>query len=398
MKKFRLLGLLVALMLAFTASTPSGDNKESTGEKKEGTESTETSTSSDGDTIKIGGLAPLTGDVAIYGVTTSNGVKLAIKEINEAGGILGKQVEYVVYDEKGDPTEAVTAYNRLIDEGIVALIGDVTSKPTLAVAEVAKNDGIPMITPTGTQKNITEGKDNVFRTCFIDPFQGVILAKFAKNDLNAKTVAVISNTSDDYSQGVKDAFVEEAKNLGLEVVADESYGESDADYKSQLTKMVALNPDVLVIPDYYKVVALVSAQAREVGLESTLIGPDGWDGVIKTLDASNLDAVENSYFTNHFSVQDTHDKVKNFVTAYNGEYGEDPSAFAALGYDTAYILKEAMEKAGSTEKADVVAAIKGIEFEGVTGKLRYDDENNPIKAVTIMKISDGEYTFNSTVE
>ncbi|MDO5718641.1 MAG: ABC transporter substrate-binding protein [Tissierellia bacterium] len=395
MKRFKIMWLAIALMLMLSACSSGDTGKEEA--KNETTESSAESTGS-GDKIKVGGLGPLTGDVAIYGVTATNGVKLAFEEINANGGILGKEVEFVLYDEKGDPTEAVTAYNRLVDEGIDALIGSITSKPTLAVAEVAKNDGIPMITPTGTQKNITEGKDNVFRTCFIDPFQGVILAKFAKNDLNAKTVAVISNTSDDYSIGVKDAFIKEAEAQGLEVVADEGYGASDSDFKSQLTKMVGLKPDVLVIPDYYKVVALITSQAREVGLESTFIGPDGWDGVLSTLDASNIDVVDDSYFTNHFSVKDEADNVKKFVESYKEEFGEEPSAFAALGYDTAYILKEAMEKAGSTDKAAVVDAIKNIEFNGVTGKLRFDEENNPIKAVTIMKTLDGEYLFNSVVE
>lgn len=392
MKKFRVLWLIVAAMLLITACGGGGEKTTAPDDKK-----TEDAGKS-GDTIKIGGLAPLTGDVAIYGVTATNGVKLAFEEINANGGILGKQVEYVVYDEKGDPTEAVTAYNRLVDEGIVALIGDVTSKPTLAVAEVAKNDGIPMITPTGTQKNITEGKENVFRTCYIDPFQGVILAKLAQKDLNAKTVAIISNTSDDYSQGVKNTFVEEAKKLGLEVVADEFYTVDDTDFKSQLTKMVALKPDVLVISDYYKYVALISAQAKEVGLESKLIGPDGWDGVLETLDKSNMDAVQDALFTNHFSVKDTAEKVKNFVDAYKAKYNENPSAFAALGYDTAYVLKQAMESAGSVDKKAVVDAIKAIEFEGVTGKFKYDEENNPIKAVTVMKIDNGEYVFYSVEE
>lgn len=392
MKKFRVLWLIVAAMLLITACGGGGDQSTAPDDKK-----TEEAGKS-GDTIKIGGLAPLTGDVAIYGVTATNGVKLAFEEINANGGILGKQVEYVVYDEKGDSTEAVTAYNRLIDQGIVALIGDITSKPTLAVAEVAKNDGIPMITPTGTQKSITEGKENVFRTCYIDPFQGVILAKLAKEDLSAKTVAVISNSSDDYSQGVKNTFIEKAKELGLEVVADEFYNEGDTDFKSQLTKIVSLKPDVLVISDYYKYVALISAQAKEVGLESKLIGPDGWDGVLETLDASNTDAVQGALFTNHFSVKDTAEKVKKFVDAYKAKYNEDPSSFAALGYDTVYVLKQAMEKAGSTDKKAVVDAIKAIEFEGVTGKFKYDQDNNPIKAVTVMKIDNGEYVFYSVEE
>ena len=249
--------------------------------------------------MKLGGIGPLTGPLAIYGVTSTNGSKLAFEEINKNGGILGKQVEYIVLDEKGDSTEAVTAYNKLVDEGVVALIGDITSKPSLAVAEVAAQDNLPMITPTGTQFNITEAGPNVFRVCFTDPYQGVVLANFAKNNLNAETAAVVVNNSSDYSDGVAKAFVEQAEKLGLKVVAKEGYSDGDKDFRAQLTKILPTNPDVLVVPDYYEQVALITTQAREVGIKATFVGPDGWDGVAKTLDASAYGAVENSYFTHY---------------------------------------------------------------------------------------------------
>lgn len=350
------------------------------------------------DVMKVGGLGPLTGPLAIYGVSSTNGSKLAMEEINKNGGILGKQVEYLVLDEKGDSTEAVTAYNRLVDEGVVALIGDITSKPSLAVAEVAAQDNLPMITPTGTQFNITEAGSNVFRVCFTDPYQGVILANFAKNNLNAKTVAVVVNNSSDYSDGVAKAFMEQAEKLGLKVVAKEGYSDGDKDFRAQLTKILPTNPDVLVVPDYYEQVALITVQAREVGLKSTFIGPDGWDGVSKTLDSSAYGAVENAYFTNHYSLQDTSPKVQNFLKAYREAYNEDPSAFSALSYDAAYMLKAAMEKAGSTDKQAVVDALKTLEYDGVTGHLTFDEKNNPVKAVTVLKIVNGEYTFDSVVE
>lgn len=354
--------------------------------------------SSKSDVLKVGGIGPLTGPLAIYGVSSTNGSKLAMEEINKNGGILGKQVEYLVLDEKGDSTEAVTAYNRLVDEGVVALIGDITSKPSLAVAEVAAQDNLPMITPTGTQFNITEAGPNVFRVCFTDPYQGVVLANFAKNNLNAKTVAVVVNNSNDYSDGVAKAFVEQAEKLGLKVVAKEGYSDGDKDFRAQLTKILPTNPDVLVVPDYYEQVALITVQAREVGLKSTFIGPDGWDGVAKTLDSSAYGAVENSYFTNHYSLQDTSPKVQNFLKAYREAYNEDPSAFSALSYDASYMLKAAMEKAGSTDKQAVVDALKTLDYDGVTGHLTFDEKNNPVKAVTVLKIVNGEYTFDSVVE
>ena len=348
--------------------------------------------------MKLGGIGPLTGPLAIYGVTSTNGSKLAFEEINKNGGILGKQVEYIVLDEKGDSTEAVTAYNKLVDEGVVALIGDITSKPSLAVAEVAAQDNLPMITPTGTQFNITEAGPNVFRVCFTDPYQGVVLANFAKNNLNAETAAVVVNNSSDYSDGVAKAFVEQAEKLGLKVVAKEGYSDGDKDFRAQLTKILPTNPDVLVVPDYYEQVALITTQAREVGIKATFVGPDGWDGVAKTLDASAYGAVENSYFTNHYSLQDQSPKVQNFLKAYKEAYNEEPSAFSALSYDAAYMMKAAIEKAGTTDKQAVVDALKNLDYDGVTGHLTFDENNNPVKAVTVLKIVNGEYTFDSVVE
>lgn len=355
-------------------------------------------TAKETDVVKLGATAPLTGPVAIYGITATNGSKLAMDEINKNGGVLGKQVEFIVLDSKGDPTEAITAYNRLVDEGIVGFIGDAPSKPTLAIAEVAAQDNMPMITPTGTQFNITEAGPNVFRTCFTDPYQGVVLANFAKNNLKAETAAIVVNNSSDYSDGVAKAFVEQAEKLGLKVVAKEGYSDGDKDFRAQLTKILPTNPDVLVIPDYYEQVALITTQAREVGLKSAFIGPDGWDGVAKTLDPSAYSAVENSYFTNHFSLQEQSEKVQNFVKAYREVYNEDPSSFAALSYDAAYMMKAAIEKAGTTDKQAVVEALKNLDYNGVTGHLTFDEKNNPVKAVTVLKIVNGEYTFDSVVE
>lgn len=348
--------------------------------------------------IKVGGLGPLTGPLAIYGVTATNGTKMAFEEINAAGGVLGKKIEFVLFDEKGDSTEAVTAYNRLVDEEVVALIGDVTSKPSLAVAEIAAQDKLPMITPTGTQFNITEAGPNVFRVCFTDPYQGVVLANFAQQKLNAKTAAVMVNNSSDYSDGIAKSFIEQAEKLGITVVAKEGYAEGDKDFKAQLTKIAPTNPDVLVVPEYYEQAALIATQAREVGITATFIGPDGWDGVAKALDKSAYSAIENSYFTNHYSVEDTSEKVQNFIKAYKAKYNEEPSAFSALSYDAAYIVKESIEKAGTTDKEAVTKAMKEINYDGVTGQLTFDEKNNPVKAVTIIRIENGNYRFDSVIQ
>ena len=350
------------------------------------------------ETIKIGGMAPLTGALAIYGVTTTNGAELAVKEINENGGILGKKIEYIMLDTKGDSTEAVMAYNKLVDEKVAGIIGEITSKPTLAVAEVAVQDNMPLITPTGTQVDITEAGPNVFRVCFTNPYQGKVLAITSKERLGADTVAVMLNNSSDYSDGITKAFIEESEKLGMKVMGVEGYSDRDKDFRPQLTKLAAMNPDVVLIPEYYEQAALIATQAREVGVKSIFVGSDGWDGIAKTLDKSSYSAIENSYFTNHFSMEDQSEKIQNFLKDYRETYKEDPSAFSALGYDAIYMMKSAIEKAGTTDKQKVVDALKGIEYNGITGYLTFDDHNNPVKAVTVLKIENGKYIFDSKVK
>ena len=350
------------------------------------------------ETIKIGGMAPLTGALAIYGVTTTNGAELAVKEINANGGVLGKKIEYVMLDTKGDSTEAVMAYNKLVDEKVAGIIGEVTSKPTLAVAEVAVQDNMPLITPTGTQVDITEVGPNIFRVCFTNPYQGKVLAITSKERLGANTVAVMLNNSSDYSDGIAKAFIEESEKLGMKVMGVEGYSDGDKDFRPQLTKLAAMNPDVILIPEYYEQAALITTQAREVGVKSIFVGSDGWDGIAKTLDQSAYAAIENSYFTNHFSMEDQSEKIQDFLKDYREAYKEDPSAFSALGYDAVYMMKSAIEKAGSTDKQKIVDALKGIEYDGVTGYLTFDDHNNPIKAVTVLKIENGKYVFDSKVK
>ena len=349
-------------------------------------------------TIKVGGMGPLTGSTAMYGITVDKGAKLAFEEINANGGVLGKKFEYISLDEKADPIEAVNAYNKLTDEGVVAILGSVTSKPTLAVAELAAQDGIPMITPTGTQINITDAGPNIFRVCFTDPYQGSTLAKFSKDKLGAKTAAIMVNTSSDYSDGIANAFIKQAEKEGIKVVAKEGYSDGDKDFKAQLTKINSENPDILVVPEYYELSALIATQAREIGMKSTFVGPDGWDGIIGALDSSSYSVVDNSYFTNHYSTEDNNEKVQSFLKKYREKYNEEPTAFSALAYDTVYVLKNAIDKAGTTDKTELTKAIKASDMDGVTGHLTFDENNNPIKAVTIIKVQDGKYIFDSVVE
>ena len=350
-----------------------------------------------GDTIKIGAIGPLTGDLSVYGVATMNGIRMAVEEINANGGVLGKQIQLLEQDEKGDTVEAVNAYNKLKSDGIIAFIGDVTSKPSMAVAEIASGDGMPMITATGTALPITTYGPNIFRTCFTDPFQGTIMAKFAAENLAAKNVAIIYNTSDDYSTGLTAAFEEMAASKGVNIVSKQGYGADDKDFKTQLTTIVASNPDALFVPDYYAKVALIASQAREAGFTGPMLGADGWDGVLTTLDAANASAVDGCFISNHYSAMDTDEKVAGFVKAYTDKYGETPNAFAALGYDTAYMLVQAITTANSTDSKAIVDALKNIEFDGVTGHITFDENNNPIKDATILKLQDGAANFETKV-
>lgn len=382
-----LAGVMGASMLAGCG----GEKKEDTAAKDETSDS---GTAEAGETIKIGAIGPLTGAVSQYGIATINGVKMYIDEVNAAGGIDGKQIELLIEDEKGAEDEAVNVYEKLASDGMVALIGDVTSKPSIAVAGRAAQSGMPMISPTGTAYEITQAGDNVFRACFLDPFQSEMLATFASQDLSAKTAAILFNVSDDYSVGLKDAFVAKAAELGLEIVAEESYNQDDVDFKAQLTKIAATNPDVLLLPDYYSKAVLIAAQIKEVGLDAIMLGPDGWDGVLKATDTPEV--LEGAYFCNHYAPTD--EKIQPFIKNYQEAYGDDPNAFATLGYDAAQVMVAAIKAAGSTDSAAIVEALKNSSVEGLTGKITFDEDGNPIKVAHILTIKDGQYEFVKNIE
>ena len=275
------------------------------------------------DTIKIGALAPLTGNVSVY-VMQQARAHLAVDQINEKGGIAGKKIDYIEYDEKGDTEEAINAFNRLVNEdGIVALVGDVTTSPSIAVAQRAAKEGIPMITPTGTGAPITLQGDNIFRICFIDPDQGNMMATYAAKELGVKTAAVITNAADDYSVGLSDAFVERAKEEGLEIVAQETYNSGDVDFKTQLTKISKANPDILYAPDYYGVDILLIQQAKQVGLDVPILGGDGYDGVLNVTAENNPQEADGVMFTNHIVYSDPDEDIQDFYKAYVEKYDED---------------------------------------------------------------------------
>ena len=386
MKK-RFLAMVLAAAMMLTAMVGCGNGNTQDGGNANNAGAT-------GDTIKIGGLAPLTGDVSVYGVAVDNGVKMAVEEINADGGVLGKQIEYIVYDEKGDATEAVNAYNKLVQsDNVVAVAGDVTSKPTLAVAQQAAKDKIPLITASGTAENITQAGENIFRACFIDPFQGELMASYASKKLEKKTAAIIYNISDDYSKGLYEAFEAAAGDLGIEVVQVEGYGKGTVDFKAQLTNIKSKNPDVIFLPVYYQDVALIAVQAKELGIEAQFLGADGWDGVIGQVDESNMDAVNGAYFCSQYSAQSDDPNLQAFLSKYKETYGMDASQFAVLGYDAMKMLAQAISEAGSTDSAAITSAMAAIDFTGLTGHMTFDENRNPVKSAAITQIDNGEYKF-----
>ena len=348
-----------------------------------------------GDEIVIGGLAPLTGSVAQYGVAVDNAVKLAVDDINAKGGILGKTIKYISYDEKGDPTEATNAYTRLVDQDkIVALIGDVTSAPCEAVAQQAARDKLPMITPSGTSEAITTYGENVFRACFIDPYQGQLMASYASKKLNAKTAAILFDNGDPYSSGIADAFEAAAKALGMTITNKEGYASKSTDFKTQLTKIKGKNPDVLLIPVYYGDVALIVDQIQQQGITSKLLGADGWDGVASEVAKKSDDIkklLNNAYFCSQYSASSTDPDLQAFLTKYKEKNGKEANMFAVLGYDSMQIMAAAIDKAGSTDSDKIIEALKATEYKGLTGTTKFDDQRNPVREAVITSFDNGAY-------
>lgn len=384
MKFTKVLALLLVAVMAVSMLAACGTN-----EKKD-----------DNATIKIGLLAPLTGTVAQYGIAVRNGAMLYIDKVNSDGGINGKKIEVVEYDEKGDETEAVNAYNRLVEDGVTAVIGDVTTAPTIAVAMESVEDNMPIITASATAPAVTSYGNNVFRSCFIDPFQGEKMAQYAKDVLGVKTAAIIYLTGNDYSKGLADAFVEKAGDVGIEIVATEGYAEGDKDFKAQLTNIASKNPDVLFCPNYYEDDGLIVTQAKEVGLTTQFLGGDGWDGVVKYADAAVL---EGAIYCSGYAPGSTDETIK-FAEDYKDAYGEDvPNMFAVTAYDAAILLVNAIktveEKGGMTAGSDeykqaVIDAMENTDLDGVTGHYTFDEKNNPIKSAAIIKIVNGEGVFD----
>lgn len=357
-----------------------------------------TNSSSNENVIKIGSIGPLSGSASTYGISVKEGAQLLEKEVNNAGGIDGKQVQFIFEDDQATADSAMQAFNKLVhDEKVSAILGPVTSGSTLAVAPNATSSKIPLITPTSTEPTITSvGGEYVFRGCFIDSFQGESLAKYAKDTLGKKTAAILYNSSSDYSKGIADSFKKTFEANGGEVGEFLTYSsEKDTDFNAQLTKIKNSNPDVLLLPDYYNVVGLIAKQARGMGIESQLLGGDGWES--EDLAKIGGDAVTGAIYMNHYYSGDTDENVKSFVENYKNEYNKEPDCFAALGYDSAKILVEAIKTAGSTDADAIKSALANTQLDSVTGNIKFNDERTAIKSAVLIKVDKVEGTGDSAV-
>lgn len=352
------------------------------------------SNGSEAETIKIGGLAPLTGNNSQYGIAVNNGAKLALEKINAEGGINGKQIEYICLDEKGDPAEALNAYKRLVDnEEVLAILGDVTSGPSVAVAQKAADDNMPMLSPTGTSLDITTQGTSVFRACFTDPQQGERMAQYASEKLGAKTAAILYDSGSDYSRGTAQAFESEAIDLGLEITASEGYQTDASDFNAQLTKIKQNEPDVIMAPCYYNDAAKIIVQAKNLGIGSTFIGSDGWDGTLEQVDASNVSKLNDSYYCSQYDPNSEDAEMKSFSEEYKKQYPDTAlNMFSVLGYDGMYILADAIKNAKSTDSNAIIDSLRETDYNGLSGNTKFNAERNPVRAAYITKFTDGATT------
>jgi len=386
------LSVLVLMVFVLGIAVGCGGGAQNAGDEDKGGE------------IKVGLNVELSGGVASYGTNCRDGAMLAIEEINAAGGVLGKQLNPIVRDCKSLADEAMSVSAALVDEGIVAQIGPLVSGNVQGSTPVMMDNGIPLIAPAATAPNVTvdektgETLNSIFRVCFIDPFQGTLMAEFAADNLGAKTAAIYKDASTDYGKGLAEFFKKTFEAKGGTIVAEEGFVKDDRDFKATLTRIRGKNPDFIYVPGYYQEVAPLIKQARELGITVPMGGGDGWDSpdMVSVATAPNLN---NTYFTNHYSSQDKDPKIVAFVEAYKAKYNKEPDAFAALGYDAVQLLAQAIKDANSAEPAAITEALAKIkDFEGITGKMTIDEQHNPVKAGVIIEFKDGNQVMNTRIQ
>jgi len=350
------------------------------------------------DEIPVGEFASLTGKEATFGQSSHEGTQLAVEEINAAGGVLGKKIKLLTEDNGSKPGESANAVNKLIaKDGVAAILGEVASSRSMEAAPICQSNKIPMISPSSTNPKVTETGDFIFRVCFIDPFQGTVMANFARNTLKEQKVAIFTDVKSDYSKGLAKFFKEAFLKGGGQIVAELDYNGGDKDFKGQLTAIKAANPEGVFVPGYYTDAALICIQAKEVGLSVPIYGGDGWES--EKLTEIGKDAVEGTYFSTHYSPDAGSDKARAFVEAYKKRYNaKSPDAMAALGYDSAMILFDAMKRAGGTDGQkvrDALAATK--DFEAVTGRITINAQRDADKAAVILQVKDGKFKYIETI-
>ncbi|WP_443740127.1 ABC transporter substrate-binding protein [Treponema sp.] len=336
------------------------------------------------DTIKIGGIAPLSGGVAVYGTECKNGIDLAVEEINAAGGINGQKIEFICEDDEGDSAKSVNAYKKLVTKDRVkVIIGSLPSGCTMAITNLAQAQKVVQIAPAATAVAITDAGNYVFRACYTDPFQGKIGGKFAYENLGTKKAAILYDIGNDYSVGLTDNFTAEYTSMGGSIVSKESYSTGDKDFNAQLTKIKAANPEVIYLPDYYGTVALIAKQLRAQGINVPIVGADGWDGLTDNAG----DEVLNGYYSNHYSEDSSSAAVQTFVKSFKAKYNKAPNSFAALGYDCVYMLRDAIKASGSTDdSAKIRDALEATNGDYVTGHIVFDANRNPVKSAVMIKL------------
>jgi branched-chain amino acid transport system substrate-binding protein len=350
-------------------------------------------------TIKVGEFASLNGSEAAFGRSSHQGTQLAVDDINTAGGVLGQKLELITEDDQSKDGESATAVKKLISrDKVVAILGEVASTRSLEAAPICQEFKIPQISPSSTNPKVTQVGDYIFRVCFIDPFQGTVMAHFAKNSLNAKKVALLTDVGSTYSVGLADFFKQEFVAGGGQIVAEQKFTKDDKDFRAQLTTVKEAAPDVIFIPGYYGQVTLIALQARELGITVPLCGGDGWEAPELIQGPGAAAALEGCYFSTHFSPEQDAPKIKQFVDAYQKRFGEVPDAMAALGYDSVLALVDSIKRAGSTDSTkirDALATLKDL--DGVTGQTTLDADRNARKPAVIIEIKGGKFVYKETI-
>ena len=347
--------------------------------------------------IVLGSYSSNTGATATFGVFQKRGIDMAIEEINAAGGINGKKIKHINYDNKSDNDETLAVVNRLISQdNVLAIIGEATSGKSKIGGQVAQQNKVVMLTSSATNPEVTKIGNYIFRACFIDPFQGYVMAKFMTENLKMKKAAILRDVKSDYSMGLSDVFITEFKKMGGEIVTDISYQEGDIDFKSQLTAIKAKNPDAIFVPGYYNEVALLARQLKDLGMKQPMLGGDGWSS--PDLYKIAKDAITGLYFSNHYTTESTDPKTVDFVKKFKAKFNEDADVMAALAYDATYMMAEAIKNTKELNRETIREELTKIkDFHGVTGKMSMNENRDAVKSAVVVRIEGPEYKFVTSV-